>query len=275
MSAPLKYETPENVQIEYHPAGLGTRFIAWFVDQIIITVLIFLAIIALVIYAAIFDGAFRQFFRWVDETVGDGNQKTSPETAVMYFVGIGTLIWGLGSLFYFGLSELMWRGQTLGKKLCHIRVVKLDGFALDGVSIFVRNIFRVADNLPLLWVVPFLSKRGQRTGDMVGGTIVVSEEAEQLPEVREQLSRRNPAEARFRFEQAKLGRLTRDDFESIERILDRWSALTMEQKTTLLNRIVGPLCKKMQADEPPSEQRVEFLEDLLAAEYRRQDRQLR
>ena len=36
MSVPLKYETPENVQIEYRPAGLGTRFIAWFVDQIIL-----------------------------------------------------------------------------------------------------------------------------------------------------------------------------------------------------------------------------------------------
>ena len=41
-------------------------------------------------------------------------------------------------------------GQTLGKRMCKIRVVKADGFALDAVSVFMRNVFRVADHLPIL-----------------------------------------------------------------------------------------------------------------------------
>jgi uncharacterized RDD family membrane protein YckC len=35
MSAKIQFETPENIQVAYEPAGLGTRFVAWFVDNII------------------------------------------------------------------------------------------------------------------------------------------------------------------------------------------------------------------------------------------------
>lgn len=275
LPAALQYETPENVQIEYRPAGLGTRFLAWFVDQIIMNFVIFLAFIALVIIGAASEGLFRELFDQIDDALRNKNEPVDPETVYMYAVGIGMLIWGLGSFFYFGLSELLWRGQTPGKRMCKIRVAKVDGFALDAVGVFMRNVFRVADHLPILWIVPVLSQRGQRFGDMVAGTIVISDEAEDLAEVRHQLSGRNAAEARFRFDHAKLTRLAREDFDAVERILDRWNSLPRDQQSTLLDRLVGPLCKKMQTDEPPLEDRVIFLEDVLAAEYRRQDRHLR
>ncbi len=275
LPATLQYETPENVQIEYRPAGLGTRFLAWFVDQIIMNFVIFLAFIALVIIGAASGGLFRDFFDQIDDALRNKDDPVDPEVIAMYLVGIAMLIWGLGSFFYFGLSELLWRGQTPGKRMCKIRVVKVDGFALDAVGVFMRNVFRVADHLPVLWIVPVLSQRGQRFGDMVAGTIVISDEAEDLAEVRHQLSGRNTAEARFRFDHAKLTRLAREDFDAVERILDRWNSLPSDQQRTLLDRLVGPLSKKMQTDEPPVEERVVFLEDLLAAEYRRQDRHLR
>ena len=275
MSVPVKYETPENVQIEYRPAGLGTRFIAWFVDQIILNFAMFLFFIVLVIISAVFEGVFRDAIRSIEKLVKDDGKSTSPETIVAYFVGIGIVIWGLGSFFYFGLSELLWRGQTVGKRMCEIRVVKADGFALDAVGIFIRNIFRVIDHLPILWVVPALSNRGQRFGDMVAGTIVVTDASEDLAEVRDELSSRPASEARFRFDHAKLSRLSHQDVDAIERILDRWNTLSTDQRFDLLFRMIAPLCKKMQIDEPPGSERAEFLQDLLAAEYRRQDRHLR
>jgi uncharacterized RDD family membrane protein YckC len=275
MSVPLKYETPENVQIEYRPAGLGTRFIAWFVDQIILNFAMFLLFILLVIIGAVFEGFFRDAIRSIEKLVKDDDKKTDPETIVAYFVGIGIVIWGLGSFFYFGLSELLWRGQTVGKRMCEIRVVKADGFALDTVGVFIRNIFRVIDHLPILWVVPALSNRGQRFGDMVAGTIVVTDASEDLAEVRDELSSRPASEARFRFDHAKLARLSQQDVDAIERVLDRWNTLSTDQRFDLLFRMVAPLCKKMQIDEPPETERAEFLQDLLAAEYRRQDRHLR
>ena len=275
MSVPLKYETPENVQIEYRPAGLGTRFIAWFVDQIILNFAMFLLFMLLAIIGAVFEEFFRDAIRSIEKLVKDDGKPTDPETIVTYFVGIGIVIWGLGSFFYFGLSELLWRGQTVGKRMCEIRVVKADGFALDAVGIFIRNIFRVIDHLPILWVVPALSNRGQRFGDMVAGTIVVTDASEDLAEVREELSSRPASEARFRFDHAKLSRLSHQDVDAIERILDRWNTLSTDQRYDLLFRMIPPLCKKMQIDEPPESERAEFLQDLLAAEYRRQDRHLR
>ena len=236
---------------------------------------IFIACLVLIILSAVFEGLFRDLFDQVERALRNKDGLVGPETIYMYLAGLGMLIWGLGSFLYFGLSELLWRGQTPGKKMCKIRVVKADGFALDAGGVFMRNVFRVADHLPILWIVPVLSKRGQRFGDMVASTIVISDEAEDLAEVRQQLSGRNKAEARFRFDQAKLTRLTREDFDAIERILDRWNSIPPDQQSSLLDRMVGPLCKKMETDTPPVEERVMFLEDLLAAEYQRQDRHLR
>ena len=47
MASLIEFETPENVRIGYHPAGLGTRFTAWLLDSILVTLLsILLGILA-------------------------------------------------------------------------------------------------------------------------------------------------------------------------------------------------------------------------------------
>ena len=275
ISSSYHFETPENVSLEHRPAGAGTRFLAWFYDQIILSVFLFVMTIVLIfIFAAVGDtiaASLREFTKnWFDE-----QGEMDPDTAVMVVIGILSLMWGLGNFFYFTLAELFWRGQTPGKKANKIRVVKLEGFSLDPLSILVRNVFRVADNIPLLWIVPVLSSRGQRLGDMVAGTCVIREDVEELPQVRSDLSERKVADSTYRFDHARLSKLTSSDYEAIERILDRWDSLKSEQQLTLLDKLVPPLCRKMKMDEPAESQRIAFLEDLLASEYRRQDRNLR
>jgi uncharacterized RDD family membrane protein YckC len=233
----------------------------------------FALFILLVILGVAFEETLGPILRDLEESL-DGDGATDPESVVMIFVGIFVLVWGLSSFFYFTCSELFWRGQTIGKRSCKIRVVKADGFSLDPISILVRNIFRVADNLPMLWIVPVLSARCQRLGDMVAGTLVIREDPEDLPEVRSELAERRAAEATFRFDLAKLGKLVPSDFTAIEQILDRWKALSDQQRLSLLEKVVPSVCRKMQIEPPPANQRVAFLEDLLAAEYRRQDRHL-
>src|SRR5262249_39089987 len=107
------------------------------------------------------------------------------------------------------------------------------------------------------------------------GTIVISDASEDLAEVRQQLSSRNAAEARFRFDLAKLSRIIDQDVETVERLLDRWDTVPAEQRTKFVDQITVSLCRKMDIPEPSAAERVAFLEDLLAAEYRRQDRHLR
>jgi uncharacterized RDD family membrane protein YckC len=264
MSSGLQFETPENVEVQYEPAGAGTRFVAWFIDQIFVWLTIFLIFIALTIAGVSFAGVFK-------DLEGDPGNF---ERIGTFFIGLAILILGLGSFFYFTGLELWLRGQTIGKRMLKIRVVKVDGFALDPVAILLRNIFRLLDNIPLLWVVPVMSKRTQRCGDMVAGTIVIRDEVPELSYVRTQLSDRGAAEAEFRFDSRSLGKLTESDFDAIERLLDRWTELPLEQRQKLVGRVVPALVAKMKIEQPPPDRMHRFLEDLMAAEIRRQGRLL-
>jgi uncharacterized RDD family membrane protein YckC len=272
MAASFRYETPENIELQYHAAGLGTRFVAWFIDSLILNVSLFVAFIMLTVVAASVT-ALRDVVESIFETLG-AEARESPEKVGMYFIGIAMVIWGLGSFLYYGLSEFLMRGQTIGKRICKIRVVKDEGFSLDAVSIAVRNLFRVIDQFPVLWIVPVLSGRSQRLGDLAAGTLVVADQPHKLPSARVRLSGRSAADARYRFDYAKLQRLRPSDFDAIERCLEQWDSLSADQRQGLGDRMLPALCKRMAIEEPAQADRHAFLEDLMAAEYRRQERTL-
>ena len=261
----LQFETPENVPVSYDVAGLGTRYVAWFVDQLLVWLVTIGLIVAFACAGASFSG--------VEELVRDGVRDRSSQTT-LYIVGLILLVWGLGSFIYFSVSELFLRGQTLGKRMSGIRVVKADGFALDASSILVRNVFRVVDHIPPFWIVPVLSARSQRLGDMVAGTIVVDDAAPQLSQVRDELAERSALESEFRFDGAVLARLSETDLHAVEQLLERWSTLTELQQLQLITTMLPPLCQKLRVEMPPIEHGIRFLEDLLAAELRRQRRGL-
>ncbi|NQT38918.1 MAG: RDD family protein [Planctomycetes bacterium] len=273
MQSAVEFETPENIRVAYEPAGLGTRFVAWFVDNIIMVVVGFFLFVVLMFAGVATEGVFRSIEKVLPDPSGPMDQR-NPAQVPMYFIAIWLLAWGLGSFFYYGCSELLARGQTIGKRLCAIRVVKVDGFSLDPASVLVRNLFRVADHLPPLWIVPVISRRGQRFGDMVAGTIVISDKPREMGDLRHALLQRPAAESRFRFDNAALGRARKNDFEAVEKILERWSQLDHHQQNALLDQVVLPLAQRLKVEPPEMEQRQQFLEDLLAAEYRRQSRNL-
>lgn len=80
---------------------------------------------------------------------------------------------------YSALLEGFWNGQTLGKRLFHLRVVDQDGLALRIEQAWVRNLMRVFDALPFAYLVGGISvlssRQMQRFGDVVAGTLVVRE----------------------------------------------------------------------------------------------------
>jgi hypothetical protein len=184
------------------------------------------------------------------------------------------LAWGLGSFVYFAGCELFLRGQTVGKRSSKIRVIKANGFQLDASSILVRNIFRVIDHLPPLWIVPVISTLSQRAGDMVAGTIVVVDDPTDLSPVRVILAERTAADAEFRFDGSMLKKLSGNDYNAVERVLDRLATIRPEDAEGLIRAYVTQITAKLSMDMPPPERQQRFLEDLLAAELRRQDRSL-
>lgn len=80
-------------------------------------------------------------------------------------------IWALYSFILEG-----WKGQTFGKWLTGVIVVKEDGSPCDFMASFVRNLLRLIDGL-FLYLVGLLfmafSDRRQRLGDRLAGTVVV------------------------------------------------------------------------------------------------------
>jgi len=275
MTSSLHFETPENIQVTYHPAGLGTRFIAWFVDGILLTIVCFVMFIVLACSGFAFEEVLRDVFEpMVDQSDFEAMDQKKSQQILMYVMGISALIWGLSSFFYFGLSELLLRGQTIGKRSVGIRVVQSNGFSLDPWSVLIRNVFRVVDQLPILWLVPVLSSSGQRFGDMVAGTLVIVENPEDLSLIRTAISERPAELVKFRFDSTKLKQLRPQDFEGIEKILDRWQTLKNSEQEKLLHQILPPLAKRLGVDLPDDLDRIHFLQDLLAAEYKRQNRSL-
>ena len=80
---------------------------------------------------------------------------------------------------YSALLEGFWNGQTIGKRLFHLRVIDQAGLPLRIEQAWVRNLMRVFDALPFAYLVGGISVLSgplmQRFGDRVAGTLVVRE----------------------------------------------------------------------------------------------------
>ncbi len=95
-----------------------------------------------------------------------------------------TFIAGIG---YGVLLEWKWRGQTIGKRIFHIRVMDAQGLKLRFSRIVIRNLLRFIDQLPALYalggITCFLNSKNQRLGDIAADTIVVWHPAIPEPEL--------------------------------------------------------------------------------------------
>jgi len=143
----IKAITPEGVEFVLSPVGFPIRTISYAIDKIIQwTVLITIILL--------FD-----FFRWA---MGFW----------MFFLFMFVLDW-----FYHVIFELAFRGQSPGKRLMGIRVVKNDGSPVDPASSFLRNLLRFADTMLCFFHIAFISIAAssgfRRLGDWAGGTLVV------------------------------------------------------------------------------------------------------
>ena len=142
--------TPEHVPIRLFPAGLGARFIAVLVDWFVIMAT-----------TGVASSLLRILLPF---------EATGGLILAVTFV----ITWGYHLFF-----EVRRQGQSLGKKLCGLRVVDERGLPITFQQSFVRNIVRVLDFAPLFYGVGALAclfdRHGRRLGDLVAGTLVVQE----------------------------------------------------------------------------------------------------
>jgi uncharacterized RDD family membrane protein YckC len=161
----LNIDTPELVAIEMPLAGIGSRFIAALIDSLILGA----AFLSLALFASFVLPALGAF----------------GEKAATWGVGVFILIFFLVFWGYFALFEAFNNGRTLGKVAARIRVIHQSGRGVSFVESLGRNLVRVIDWVPGFYgvgiVAIFLSRRHQRLGDMVAGTLVVRERAVEAP----------------------------------------------------------------------------------------------
>jgi uncharacterized RDD family membrane protein YckC len=155
-------ETPEHIQVHYELAGVGSRILAGILDTALQVILTLLVVVALV---------------WLGNTMGWMD-------AYGLAAGIGVAALGyLSAVAYFVTCEMLMNGQSPGKRLAGLRVVRLDGTPIRFLDSALRNILRGVDMIPFLYTVGlvaiFLSPRSQRLGDMAAGTLVIKERLEE------------------------------------------------------------------------------------------------
>ena len=162
-SADYTVLTPERVSLQYDIAGIGSRGAAAIIDTTI------QAVALLVLFVALSATAVASEF--LDLGRGPG--------AVALFIGVFALAIFVVTGGYFMLFEILWNGQTPGKRLLGVRVIRENGYPIRPVDAVIRNLVRIVDWLPASYGVGILTmllnKRSRRLGDFASGTIVVRE----------------------------------------------------------------------------------------------------
>jgi len=145
----VELTTPERVVVTHDLAGVGSRLLAQLVDAIVIVM----------VEAAYILGAVA---------IGIGSQVVAITLLIIFGLGL--------PLGYYIVLEGR-TGQTIGKRALRVRVVTDEGAPIGWRESLIRNLLRLIDFLPALYVVggvtAMLSKRWKRLGDHAAGTIAV------------------------------------------------------------------------------------------------------
>lgn len=208
------FRPPEGVLLNFEVAGLGMRFAAQLID---------------VLLTALFTGAIVLLLSIMG----------APWTLL---VTVWSLTFFLMRAPYYILTEILWNGQTLGKRICRLRVVGADGRSLRPYQVAVRNLMKEVEVfypgtmllaaaslqpfeyiVMLIWIailltVPLLNRKRQRIGDMIANTYVIHQpEALLMPD----LSTRPTEQARkkFLFLSHQLDHYGAFELQTLERVL--------------------------------------------------------
>ena len=230
-------ETPEHVQFSYELAGLGSRFLALVLDTLIQGAGLLVVLILL--------SAANQLLNWASPDLGE--VAGLPITMVIVVFSMTLLV-----LAYFVVFELIWNGQTPGKRIGGMRVIRGEGGSIGFAASALRNILRLIDSLPIFYLVggifAFFTRASQRIGDLAAGTIVVKERLWEYPDEEEVAEpgeepgdlaeAGDPAVHRAR---GYVGSLTSEQIETVRRFIERRSELSSEMRGQLAVRIAASL----------------------------------
>jgi uncharacterized RDD family membrane protein YckC len=154
-------ELPEEVDLQLEIANVGSRSLAILAD-LAICGLVFIIVYGLT-FIATRDSATDWFTRFGSNALE---------------IGLALVIFGF-QWVYFSFFEWSWNGQTPGKRLMHLRVIKADGAPVSWSDVLLRNLSRPIDTFGPMGLIGllmiFVGRKGQRLGDLMARTLVIHE----------------------------------------------------------------------------------------------------
>lgn len=257
----LNIDTPEQVELHLPIAGLGSRFLALACDVLIHVGAYLILFFVLFVFAVASRGMRTS-------TSSSSGSHLSAAWVWAIFILINFLIqWG-----YFTLFEGLWHGQTPGKRILKIRVIKDSGRSINFFEALTRNLVRIVD-MQLLYLVGCIAmmcnREQKRLGDLAAGTIVIHERTDEQPllnatsrtftsELYPQapLDERLPLRSLQPLAQAAadgesqipadiIARLKPADLDVIETFFNRALDFTVERRAELAARVAAQMCARM------------------------------
>jgi uncharacterized RDD family membrane protein YckC len=246
----LNIDTPEQVELEFAIAGIGSRFVAVLIDHLIQAGFYFVLIIAGAILFGAIANRINLLGKWI----------------LAVFIAVNfLLIWG-----YYALFEAYWHGQTPGKHIMKLRVIKDSGRQITLFEAMSRNLLRIIDYLPAFYLVGVITmlctKRHQRLGDLAAGTLVVHERSDEQPLLIERGTSIMPARHAPGYDPLSsaaaahdanslpadaVARLGADDLLLIESFFARALDLSLTTRAEIAARISTQMAVKMNLEVPP------------------------
>lgn len=249
----LTIETPEQVAIRFPLAGVGSRFLALLADSLFqvlgyaVLVLVFIVIISA-----------------APRVAGEVTEKLGDKWLMAALILTAFLLqWG-----YFTLFEAFWNGQTPGKKICRLRVIRDSGRQITLFESMTRNFLRIVDDLPGFYAVGVVTmwcnRQNKRLGDLAAGTLVVHERAAETPVWAGGVSRtitahvfsQTPAQTPISplpvdLPADAVARLSADDLNVIDHFFARAIDIDIARRAQLAERLALQMTAKMGVEMPP------------------------
>ena len=261
----LVIETPERVPLAFALASIGNRFLAVAIDH-------FIQYFSMIVLAWIF-----LLVAGMGGSESVGFLEDIRNEAPKWMIAIMIIALFLVFTGYFVMFEWLWNGQTPGKRLLKLRVIREDGRPITFWEALARNIIRLFDTFPG-FILPiysiglisiFMNSRDQRVGDLFAGTVVVRERTDEAPSFEEVFS--SPvADSAYRRVQkrtnftAEINTLSEKEIEVVETFLRRRWDLTEKQRIWMAWRVALPIMYKIKPNYDLRDFTYEgFLEELI------------
>lgn len=232
----IEINTTQNVRITYEVAHLGDRISALLIDLLIVGG----GALISMLFSAIIAG----------EAI----------TYVFYILIVPF------ACFYTLVSEIMMKGQTLGKRALKILVVKLNGEEAKPSDFFLRWIFRLIDIYLSLGIIATVfvsaSKKGQRVGDLVSETALIRIKPASRMSLSE-IEERNDA-SNYEVTYPQVTKLKEADMLIIQNVLKRYEKYNNTAHREVLFELVNNVKKKLDInDQEINEESIKFLTRLI------------